>query len=60
MSERPARARQPSLCGTARGIASKKNESQRAADKRKPCGYVAIWACLNSPDCSRRMSEHRR
>lgn len=59
MSERPARARLHSLCGTARGIASKKIESERRGIPRKPCRYAAIWTCQVSEDCSQRMSTRR-
>jgi hypothetical protein len=57
LSLRP-RARLQSLCGTARGIASKKNAAQVRV-LRKPCRYAAIWTCQVSPDCSRRMSDRR-
>ncbi|HEX6639398.1 MAG TPA: hypothetical protein VF033_17210 [Steroidobacteraceae bacterium] len=57
MSERP-RARLQSLCGTARGIASKKSTSE-VRTPRKPCRYAAIWACQSTSDCSRRMSDRR-
>jgi hypothetical protein len=59
VSERPARARLQSLCGTARGIASKKSESERRAAPRKPCRHAAIWTCQVSVDCSQRMSVRR-
>jgi hypothetical protein len=59
VSERPSRARLHSLCGTARGIASKKSESERRGAHRKPCRYAAIWTCQVSVDCSQRMSERR-
>lgn len=57
MSLRP-RARLQSLCGTARGIASKKTASEVRVP-RKPCRYAAIWTCQVSADCSRRMSDRR-
>lgn len=59
MSERPARARLQSLCGTARGIASKKSELQGRAPQRKPCRYAAIWTCQVSMDSLRRMADRR-
>jgi hypothetical protein len=59
VSLRPARARIQSLCGTARGIASKKNASERRHEPRKPCRYAAIWTCQVSTDCSRRMADRR-
>jgi hypothetical protein len=56
---RPARARLQSLCGTARGIASKKGSSEARLAQRKPCRYAAIWTCQVSIDCSRRMGDRR-
>jgi hypothetical protein len=53
------RARTLSLCGTARGIASKESESKRRMAFRKPCRYAAIWSCQSSIECSRRMAERR-
>jgi hypothetical protein len=47
-----------SLCGTARGIASKKSASSRAP-QRKPCRYAAIWTCQVSMDSLRRMADRR-
>jgi hypothetical protein len=58
VSLRP-RARLQSLCGTARGIASKKTASETRLVPRKPCRYAAIWECQRSSDCSRRMSDRR-
>lgn len=58
-STRAGRARTLSLCGTARGIASKEGESKRPLTARKPCRYAAIWTCQASIDCSRRMAERR-
>ena len=58
MSLRPTRARLHSLCGTARGIASKKNAAAGRLP-RKPCRYAAIWTCQVSADCSRRMADRR-
>jgi hypothetical protein len=58
VSLRP-RARTQSLCGTARGIASKKTASERRLAPRKPCRYAAIWECQRTSDCSRRMSDAR-
>jgi hypothetical protein len=55
---RPGRARLQSLCGTARGIASKKGTSE-ARVQRKPCRHAAIWTCQVSIDCSRRMGDRR-
>jgi len=52
---RPARARVQSLCGTSRGIASRKSASEKPVATRKPCRYAAIWACQTSLDCSSRM-----
>ncbi len=57
MNARPTRARLQSLCGTARGLASRENESDRGAAPRQPCRYTAIWACKATLDCSRRMSQ---
>ena len=57
MTIRP-RARLQSLCGTARGIASKKNHADKRV-VRKPCRYAAIWECQRSADCSRRMADRR-
>ena len=59
MSLRPARARAQSLCGTARGIASKKGISEARNAHRKPCRYAAIWTCQVSIDCLRRMDDRR-
>jgi hypothetical protein len=59
MTDRPGRARLQSLCGTARGIASKKTTSEGRHVKRKPCRYAAIWTCQVSADCSRRMADRR-
>jgi hypothetical protein len=59
VSLRPSRARVHSLCGTARGIASKQNASAARHVVRKPCRYAAIWTCQVSSDCSRRMSDRR-
>jgi hypothetical protein len=63
MNARPSRARLQSLCGTARGIASKENHSRGSLARRKPCRYAAIWACKASIDSSRRMAgrcQHRK
>jgi hypothetical protein len=60
MNTRPARARLQSLCGTARGIASKENESKRRVTQRQPCRYAAIWACQSTLECSKRLASHRR
>jgi hypothetical protein len=57
MNARPTRARRQSLCGTARGLASKDSESVGGATHRRPCRYTAIWACKATIDCSRRMSQ---
>jgi hypothetical protein len=62
---RQGRARTQSLCGTARGIASRKTASELRAARRRPCRYAAIWSCQKSVDCaarmaSRRMPAHRR
>jgi hypothetical protein len=48
-----------SLCGTARGIASKQVEAGARVHK-KPCRYAAIWTCQRSEDCSQRMDAARR
>jgi hypothetical protein len=56
---RPGRARLQSLCGTARGIASKKGISEARNAHRKPCRYAAIWTCQVSIDCLRRMDDRR-
>jgi hypothetical protein len=60
MNPRPTRARLQSLCGTARGMASKDAESKRRLAPRTPCRYAAIWACQSSMECSQRLSTHRR
>jgi hypothetical protein len=59
MNERPTRARLQSLCGTARGLASKETDSKRKVAHRMPCRYAAIWACQRSLDCSKRMAAQR-
>jgi hypothetical protein len=56
---RPGRARLQSLCGTARGIASRKSASEARNVPRKPCRHAAIWTCQVSIDCSRRMGDRR-
>jgi hypothetical protein len=56
---RPGRARLQSLCGTARGIASRKSASEARNAPRKPCRHAAIWTCQVSIDCSRRMGDRR-
>jgi hypothetical protein len=56
---RPGRARLQSLCGTARGIASKQGTSGARVAHRKPCRHAAIWTCQSSADCSRRMDDRR-
>jgi hypothetical protein len=48
------------LCGTARGIASRKTESERQQPPGKPCRYAAIWTCKVSIESSRRMELRRR
>jgi hypothetical protein len=60
VSTRLGRARTQSLCGTARGIASRKTVSEQRAPEKRGCRYAAIWTCNNTEDCSRRMSVHRR
>jgi hypothetical protein len=60
MSTRLARARTQSLCGTARGIASRRSVSEERGAIKRPCRYAAIWACQTSSDCAQRMSAHRR
>jgi hypothetical protein len=59
-TSRLGRARTQSLCGTARGIASRKTASELRDMKRRPCRFAAIWTCQSSADCSQRMSTHRR
>jgi len=56
---RVGRARTQSLCGTARGIASRKMASETRGANRRPCRYAAIWTCQSNEDCSRRMALHR-
>jgi hypothetical protein len=60
VSTRLGRARTQSLCGTARGIASRKTVSEQRGPQKRGCRYAAIWTCNNTEDCSRRMSVHRR
>jgi hypothetical protein len=60
MSARLGRARTQSLCGTARGIASRQTVAEQREAKRRPCRFAAIWTCQSTEDCSRRMSVHRR
>jgi len=57
-TSRLGRARTQSLCGTARGIASREQQQREA--KRRKCRYAAIWTCQSTVDCSQRMSIHRR
>jgi hypothetical protein len=54
------RARTQSLCGTARGIASRKLVSEKREPKRRPCRFGAIWTCQSSGDTAGRMAIHRR
>ena len=60
MTTRLGRARTQSLCGTARGLASRKLVSERREAKRRPCRYAAVWTCQNSDDTAGRMAIHRR
>ncbi|HTU67229.1 MAG TPA: hypothetical protein VMF52_14870 [Steroidobacteraceae bacterium] len=58
-TSRLGRARTQSLCGTARGIASRQSVSEQRGVKRRPCRHAAIWSCQKSEICSRRMALHR-
>jgi len=58
-TSRLGRARTQSLCGTARGIASRKTSPESRAAKRRPCRYAAIWTCQSTHECSQRMSSQR-
>ena len=55
MNERPA-ARLKSLCGTARRL-KKKNQKKlfMTRDTRRPCRPSGLWACIGTPDRSRRL-----
>jgi hypothetical protein len=59
VNARPPRARLQSLCGTARGLASKEDEARRELTQRQPCRYAAIWGCQRSIECSKRMAARR-
>jgi hypothetical protein len=53
-------ARVRSLCGTARGIASRKNASEQKRTAHRPCRFAAFWACQGSGDRKRRLVEPPR
>jgi hypothetical protein len=59
-TSRLGRARTQSLCGTARGIASRKVASEQRDAKGRPCRHAAIWSCQAGVELSRRMAAHRR
>jgi hypothetical protein len=58
-TSRLGRARTQSLCGTARGLASRKSASEQRGGKPRPCRYAAIWSCQAGTELSHRMSAHR-
>jgi hypothetical protein len=58
-TQRISKARTQSLCGTARGIASRKTVSEVREPNKRACRFAAIWSCQSSADCSKRMSAHR-
>jgi hypothetical protein len=60
VTTRLGRARTLSLCGTARGIASRKTVSEQRGPKKRGCRYAAIWTCHSTSECSKRMAAHCR